>query len=187
MKTEEILKKMHSTEVYFENEETGKLQKKFNEILYDFNQVRPSDENKKQELMKQLFASLGEGVYIEQPLRANWGANTHVGNHVYANFNLTLVDDTRIEIGDHVMIGPNVTLAAGTHPLNPELRMKKAQYNLPVVIGENVWLGAGVIVLPGVTIGKNSVIGAGSVVTKNIPENVLAFGTPCVVQKTIID
>ncbi|EOL47160.1 hypothetical protein RV11_GL002682 [Enterococcus phoeniculicola] len=187
METEEIFKKMHSGEIYFENAETGSLQKKFNEILYDFNQVRPSDEKEKQQLMKQLFASVGEGVYIEQPLRANWGANTHLGNHVYANFNLTLVDDTRIEIGDNVMIGPNVTLAAGTHPLNPELRVKKAQYNLPVVIGENVWLGAGVIVLPGVTIGKNSVIGAGSVVTKDVPENVLAFGTPCVVQKTITE
>ncbi|KAF1296839.1 galactoside O-acetyltransferase [Enterococcus sp. JM4C] len=176
---------MHSGEVYFENADTGSEQKKFNEILYDFNQVRPSNEEKKQDLMKQLFASVGEGVYIEQPLRANWGSNTYIGNHVYANFNLTLVDDTKIEIGDNVMIGPNVTLSAGTHPLDPELRLKKAQYNLPIVIEENVWLGAGVIVLPGITIGKNSVIGAGSVVTKDIPANVLAFGTPCMVKKSI--
>ncbi|MGM0123961.1 galactoside O-acetyltransferase [Enterococcus sp. AZ194] len=185
MDTEEIYRRMHSGEIYFENPETGAEQKKYNEILYDFNQVRPSDEEKKQELMKKLFASVGDGVYIEPPLRANWGANTHFGNDVYANFNLTLVDDTRIEIGNHVMIGPNVTLSAGTHPLDPELRLKKAQYNLPIVIGDNVWIGAGVIVLPGITIGKNSVIGAGSIVTKDIPENVLAYGTPCVVKKKI--
>lgn len=89
------------------------------------------------------------------------------------------MDDTRIEIHDEVMIGPNVTICAGTHPLSPELRLKKAQYNLPVVIEKNVWIGAGTIVLPGVTIGENSVIGAGSIVTKDIPKNMLAYGVPC--------
>ncbi|MGL5298895.1 MAG: sugar O-acetyltransferase, partial [Plesiomonas sp.] len=123
--------------------------------------------------------------YIEPPLRANWGRHTHLGHHVYANFNLTLVDDTHIYIGDHVMIGPNVTLATAGHPIDPEYRKRLAQFNLPVRIGNNVWIGAGCVVLPGVTIGENSVIGAGSIVTRDIPANVVAFGNPCAVVRPI--
>lgn len=179
--------KLHSGEVYYENDmkELSQEQKQYNELLYDFNQLRPSEEKEKQKLLKKLVGSLGENVYIELPFRANWGSNTHFGNRVYANFNLTVVDDTKIEIGDDTMIGPNVTLIAGTHPLNPEQRLKKGQFNQPVKIGSNVWLGAGVIVLPGVEIGANTVIGAGSLVTKSIPANVLAYGSPCRVIKAI--
>ena len=109
----------------------------------------------------------------------------HVGKNFYANFNLTLVDDTDVFIGDDVMIGPNVTIATGTHPICPELRRKNYQFNLPIHIGNCVWIGAGSIVLPGVTIGDNSVIGAGSVVTKDIPSNVVAYGNPCRVIRKI--
>ncbi|OTN77218.1 hypothetical protein A5886_002315 [Enterococcus sp. 8G7_MSG3316] len=185
MNLEEIKERMHNGSIYYENAAIGKEQKKYNELLYDFNQVRPSDEEAKQEILTQLLGALGKNVYIEAPLRANWGANTYIGDRFYANFNLTLVDDTRIEIGDDVMIGPNVTLTAGTHPLDPALRLRKAQNNLPVVIEDNVWIGAGSIVLPGVTIGKNTVIGAGSLVTKDIPANCVAFGSPCVVTKQL--
>lgn len=185
MNLEEIKQRMHNGSIYYENTEIGKEQKKYNELLYDFNQVRPSDEVAKQNILAKLLGALGENVYIEAPLRANWGANTYIGNNVYANFNLTLVDDTKIEIGDDVMIGPNVTIAAGTHPLDPALRLKKAQYNLPVVIKENVWIGAGSIILPGVTIGKNAVIGAGSIVTKDIPANCVAVGSPCMITKQL--
>ena len=104
---------------------------------------------------------------------------------MYANFNLTLVDDGEIFIGDNVMFAPNVTLATGTHPIHPGLRSKKAQYNLPIYIGDNVWIGAGSIILPGVRIGDNTVIGAGSVVTKDIPSNVVAVGNPCRVLREI--
>ena len=130
---------------------------------------------------------MGESCYIEPPLHANWGIHTHFGDRVYANFGLTLVDDTDIYVGSYVMMGPNVVLATAGHPVCPELRRKQAQFNLPVHIGENVWLGAGVIVLPGVTIGENSVIGAGSVVTKDIPANVVAVGNPCRVLREITD
>lgn len=110
-----------------------------------------------------------------------------MGAHVYANFNLTIVDDTYVYIGDHTMMGPNVTLASAGHPILPELREHGYQYNLPIHIGKNCWLGAGVIVVPGVTIGDNSVIGAGAVVTKDIPANVVAVGTPARVLRKIGD
>ncbi|EGQ9054321.1 hypothetical protein GEN90_19755 [Vibrio parahaemolyticus] len=104
---------------------------------------------------------------------------------MYANFNLTLVDDTYIYIGNSVMIGPNVTIATAGHPIEPDLRREVAQFNIPVHIEDNVWIGANSVVLPGVTIGENSVIGAGSVVTKDIPSNVVAVGNPCRVLREI--
>lgn len=109
----------------------------------------------------------------------------HFGNYIYGNFNLTLVDDTHIYVGDYTMFGPNVTIATAGHPILPELREQGYQYNLSVHIGRNCWLGAGAIVLPGVTIGDNSVIGAGSVVTKDVPSNVVAVGNPCRVLREI--
>ncbi len=160
-------------------------QRELNELVFDYNNTRPTDGNRRQTLLRQIFEDMGEGCYIEPPLHANWGSHTHLGNKVYANFNLTLVDDTHIYIGDNVMFGPNVTLCTAGHPIEPELRRQVYQYNFPIHIEENVWIGAGVIVLPGVTIGKNSVIGAGSVVTRDIPENVVAMGTPCRVARPI--
>ena len=154
--------------------------------LYDFNQTRPTEAEKRTALLKEMFAEIGSGCYIEPPLHANWGGrHVHFGNNVYANFNLTLVDDTHIYVGDCTMLGPNVTLATAGHPILPELREQAYQYNMPVHIGRNCWLGAGVIVLPGVHIGENTVIGAGSVVTKDIPANVVAVGNPCRVLRPI--
>ena len=140
----------------------------------------------KQALLREMFAEIGEGCYIEPPLHANWGGrHTHLGSNVYANFGLTLVDDTHIYIGDCTMLGPNVILATGGHPVLPQLRERGLQFNLPIHIGRNCWLGAGVIVLPGVTIGDNSVIGAGSVVTRDVPANVVAVGNPCRVLRQV--
>ena len=135
-----------------------------------------------------MFAEIGKDCYIEPPLRANWGGkHVHFGNGVYANFNLTLVDDTDIFVGDNVMFAPNVVVAGATHPISPTLRAKKGQYNLPVKIENNVWIGASTVILPGVTIGENSVIGAGSIVTKDIPANVVAVGNPCKVLREITE
>ena len=148
--------------------------------LWEFNQLKPSEYEKKVQYMKEVFAECGEDNYIELPFRANWGGHhVHFGSRVYANFNLTMVDDGHIYVGDYVMIGPNVTIATASHPLETDLRRQGLQSNKDVHIEENVWIGAGAIILPGVTIGKNSVIGAGSVVTKDIPENVVAVGNPC--------
>ena len=157
------------------------------ELLYDYNQTRPTEQPKRRELLKVLLAEVGENCYIEPPLHANWGRNTHLGSNVYANFNLTLVDDTDVYIGDSVMIGPNVTIATAGHPIDPELRRKVAQFNIPVRIGNNVWIGAGAVILPGITIGDDSVIGAGSIVTKDIPAGVVAVGNPCRVLRPICD
>ena len=182
----DIREKMKKRKLYYSNDE--KLMKEklecFN-LLYDFNMTRPSEMEKRMILMKKLLAEVGNNCYIEPPLHANWGKNTHLGNDVYANFNLTLVDDTDIYIGNNVLIGPNVIIDTGTHPVKPDIRKKQAQFNVPVYIGDNVWIGGGSIILPGVKVGKNSVIGAGSVVTKDIPENVVAVGNPCRVLREI--
>lgn len=179
---------MKSGKLYYsDTEELFALQAKQMEILYDYNATRPRDKGYREALLKRLLAEVGDDCYIEPPLHANWGSNTHLGNSVYANFNLTLVDDTDIFIGDECMIGPNVVIATAGHPIEPELRRKAAQFNIPVRIGRNVWIGAGAVILPGVHIGDNSVIGAGSVVTKDIPENSVAYGNPCRVVREISD
>lgn len=151
-----------------------------------FNQTGSDELDKREELLKKMFGSIGEGCYVEPPLRANWGGK-HVffGDHVYANFNLTLVDDGNIYVGSNVMFGPNVTVATANHPIDIGLRKKAYQYNRDIHIGNNVWIGAGVIIVPGITIGDNSVIGAGSVVVKDIPANVVAVGNPCHVIREI--
>ena len=178
--------KMQSQKVYFcDDNDLMAEQTQCLERLYDFNHTRPSESAKREKLLKEILAEIGADCYIEPPLHANWGKYTHLGKSVYANFNLTLVDDTDIFIGDSVMIGPNVTIATAGHPIDPDLRKRVAQFNIPVHIGNNVWIGAGAIVLPGVKIGENSVIGAGSVVTKDIPANVIAVGNPCRVLREI--
>lgn len=179
--------KMHTGELYLSQDQSI-LEEQFNclERQYDFNATRPHELEKRSALLKEMFAEIGEDCYIEPPLHANWaGKHVHFGKGVYSNFNLTLVDDTDIYVGDFTMIAPNVTIVTGTHPILPELREHHYQYNLPVRIGKNCWIGAGAIILPGVTIGDNTVIGAGSVVTKDIPANVVAVGNPCRVMREI--
>jgi len=184
----EIKDKMHHQKVYLcDDQALVSEQMQCLETLYDYNLTRPSEVKKREIILSQLFAEIGDNCYIEPPLHANWGKHTHLGDHVYANFNLTLVDDTHITIGNYVMIGPNVTIATAGHPINPAQRIKAAQFNIPVSIGNNVWIGANCVILPGVTIGENSVIGAGSIVTKNIPENVIAVGNPCHILRAIND
>ena len=183
----DIFEKLHSGELYDPcDSRLAAVQTECLELLYRYNATTPREADKRRELLQKMFAEIGEGCYIEPPLHANWGGKfVKFGKHVYANFNLTLVDDTDIYIGDSVMLGPNVVLATAGHPVDPELRRLVYQFNQPIHIGNNVWLGAGVIVLPGVTIGDNSVVGAGSVVTKDIPANVVAVGNPCRILREI--
>jgi len=156
------------------------------ELLYEYNATRPTEQKKREHLLSKMFAEIGENCYIEPPLHANWaGKNVHFGKNVYANFNLTLVDDTHIYVGDYTMFAPNVVVTTAGHPVDPELRERVYQFNLPVHIGRNVWIGAGAVILPGITIGDNSVIGAGSIVTKDIPSNCVAYGNPCRVVREI--
>ena len=148
--------------------------------------TRPDEQEKRRQLLPQMLADVGPDSYIEAPFYANWGGkHVHVGRQFYANFHLTVVDDGEVFIGDRVMIGPNVTIATAAHPIDPSLRARALQYNLPVHIGSDVWIGAGAIVLPGVTIGDGSVIGAGSVVSRDIPAGVVAVGSPCRVLRPI--
>ncbi len=168
------------------DDEIIKEQIVFQDKLWTFNQLKPSEYDKKQRYMKEIFAECGENCYIELPFHANWGGHhVHFGSGIYANSNLTLVDDGHIYIGDKVMFGPNVTIATASHPINPELRDRGLQFNKDVYIGENTWIGAGVIIVPGVHIGSNTVIGAGSIVTKDIPDNVIAVGNPCRVLRNV--
>ena len=187
MDLKEIRERMYGQKLYYCNDEDlMREQMKALELLYDFNKTRPSEQDKREKILKKMFAEIGDDCYIEPPFHANWGGkNVHFGNGVYANFNLTMVDDCDIFVGNNVMFGPNVTVSAGTHPIHPELRSKQAQYNIPIHIGNNVWIGANSVILPGVNIGDNSVIGAGSIVTKDIPSNVIAVGNPCRVLREI--
>ncbi|MDR1219345.1 MAG: sugar O-acetyltransferase [Treponema sp.] len=156
------------------------------EKLYEYNLTRPTEQGKRLRILKEMPAEIGEGRRIESPPHANWGGrHAHFGRGVYCDSNLTLVDGERVYIGDYCMIAPNVVVATSGHPISPVLRKNYYVYNLPAHIGGNVWLGSGVQTLPGVTIGGNSVIGAGSVVTGDVPANVIAHGAPCRVVREI--
>jgi len=185
----DIWEKLHNGELYLPGDEAlQREQLKCLDRLYEFNRLKPSDLEGKTALLREMFAEIGEDCYIEPPLRTNWGGrHVHFGSHIYANFNLTLVDDTHIYVGDYTQFGPNVVLATAGHPILPELREQGYQYNALIRIGRNCWLGANVSVVPGVTIGDNVVIGAGSVVTKDLPSNVVAVGNPCKILREVND
>lgn len=179
--------KMHTGELYLPtDEEIQREQREKLNRLYDFNMTRPTEMEKRTALLQEMLAEIGEGCYIEPPFHANFGgAHVHFGKNIYANFGLTLVDDTHIYVGDYTMFGPNVVIATAGHPILPELRERAYQYNMPVHIGKNCWIGAGAIIVPGITIGDNVVIGAGSVVTKDLPAGVVAVGNPCRVLREV--
>lgn len=179
--------KMHMGDLYLPGDhEIMKEQFECLERLYDFNNTRPSEFEKRKKIMKEMFAEIGDHCYIEPPFHSNFGGkHVHFGDFVYCNFGVTMVDDTHIYIGNNTMIGPNVVVATAGHPILPELREKGYQYNNPVHIGKNCWIGAGAIILPGITIGDNVVVGAGSVVTKDLPGNVVAVGNPCKVLRAV--
>ena len=153
---------IHSQQVYDPTDDSIMAEQELcMERLYDYNHTSPSEHTKRAQLLKEMLAECGTGCWIEPPFHANWGGkHVHLSDYVYANFGLTCVDDTHIYIGEHAMIGPNCVLATANHPILPELREKAYQYNLPIRIGRNCWLGAGVIVVPGVTIGDNTMIGS---------------------------
>lgn len=183
----EMKDRLHTGELYLPQDDSiMEDQLKRLDRLRQFNQTSPLDLGRREAMLKEMFAEIGEGCYIEPPFHSNFGGgHVHFGKGVYANFNLTCVDDTHIYVGDYTMFGPNVTIATAGHPILPELRQQGYQYNMPVRIGRNCWLGAGVVVLPGITIGDNVVVGAGSIVTKDLPSNVVAVGNPCRVLREI--
>lgn len=179
--------RIHSGSLYQPNDPSIMLEQLgYLDLMDEYNRIPRRMQKEREEMLPKLFAEVGQNCYIESPYFANWGGHhVHLGSNVYANAGLKLVDDTHIYIGDCTMLGPNVVIATAGHPIDPELRSRGLQYNMPVRIGRNCWLGAGVIVMPGVTIGDDTVIGAGSVVTKDIPSGVVAVGNPCRVLRKV--
>jgi len=156
------------------------LREKARALVFEYNNILPVNDFKAHnKLLKKLFKKSDSKTLIEPPLRCDYGFNVSVGKRFYANYNLVLLDSAEIKIGNNVMLGPNVSIYTVNHPVHYQDRNKYLEKAKPVVIEDNVWLGGNVVILGGVTIGKNSVIGAGSVVTKDIPANSLAFGNPC--------
>ena len=169
------------------NDELVKERQDTKEVLYDFNLLRPSEIEKRNEWIGKLFGRVGKEFYIEPPFRCDYGYNISIGENFYSNYNCTILDCAQVTIGNNVLFGPNVSLFTAGHPIHSVPRNEGIEYAFPITIGNNVWIGGGVIVNPGITIGDNVVIGSGSVVTKDIPPNVIAVGNPCKVLKEITD
>ena len=150
-----------------------------------FNRTSFDEEEIRQQLLGQLLGGVGKGVNIKPPFFCDIGANIYLGDNVFLNYDCVFLDGNKITIGADVLIGPRVQLYTASHPLDPNVRKQQLEFAREIVIGESVWIGGGAGVCPGVTIGKNAVIGAGSVVVKDIPEGVLAVGNPCRVVKSL--
>ncbi len=155
------------------------------DMLWEFNSLRPSERERQQQIVRNLFGKTGERFQINQPLRCDYGCNIEIGEDFFANFNLTILDEAKVKIGDHAFIGPNVSIYTACHPLDAESRNKAVEWAEPVTIGDNVWIGGSVTILPGVTIGDNVVVGAGSVVIKDIESDCVAAGNPARVIKKL--
>ncbi|WP_302014011.1 sugar O-acetyltransferase [uncultured Akkermansia sp.] len=157
------------------------------QLVFRYNQSAPGEEGLRREVAAELFGRMGEGCYLEPPLRCDYGFNIRLGDRVYVNFNLVVLDCAAVTIGNDVLIGPNVGIYTAGHPVDPDLRREGLEFALPVTIEDGVWIGGHAVIAPGVRIGRNSVIGAGSVVTKDIPANVVAVGNPCRVIRPITE
>ncbi len=154
--------------------------------IYDYNLIDPREpDEKRTAAIKELFGSTGDRVWIEAPFHCDYGWNITVGEDFYANYNLTILDVAPVKIGKNVMCAPNVAIYTAGHPIDAVVRNSGLEFGKPITIGDNVWIGGNVVILPGVTIGNNVVIGAGSIVAKDIPDNVVAYGNPCKVMKNI--
>ena len=172
--------KMLAGELYLAADEELVAQRlKARRLARLYNATTETDDEQRREILSQLFGAIGETISIEPSFQCDYGSNIFVGNNFYANFGCILLDCARIEIGDNVLLAPNVQLYTAYHPTDPQVRLGGKELASPITIGHNVWLGGGVIVCPGVRIGDNTIIGAGSVVTKDIPANVIAVGNPC--------
>ncbi|MEW8956997.1 sugar O-acetyltransferase [Clostridium sp.] len=169
------------------DEELIKLRKNARRLTRLFNNTTEEEGSKKKEILKELLGGFQGELTVELPFACDYGVNIYMGKDVFINFDCVILDCAPVNIGDNVLIAPNVRIYTATHPIDPITRKEGIEYAKPITIGNNVWIGGGVIITPGVTIGDNSVIGAGSVVTKDIPANMVAVGNPCRVIKSVND
>lgn len=179
--------KMLAGEIYDANNDINLINEriKAKDLCFEYNNLRPSQVKKREEIIRKILGKAEGEFLIEQPFICDYGYNIEIGKNFYSNHNLIILDANKVEFGDNVFIGPNCGFYTAGHPLDYETRNKGLEYAKPIKVGNNVWFGGNVTVLPGVKIGDNSVIGAGSVVTKDIPENSIAVGNPCKVIKKI--
>ncbi|WP_207420294.1 sugar O-acetyltransferase [Desertivirga brevis] len=176
--------KMLAQELYYINDpELVEIRYKTRELVDEFNATGPRDVKEKEALQRRIFGSVGENVHIEKPIRIDYGINTRIGSNVFINFNFVMLDCCPVTIGNNVFIAPNVQIYTAKHPIDPETRNKHIGSALPITIGNDVWIGGNCVILPGVTIGDGCTIGAGSLVSKSIPPNSIAVGSPCRVVK----
>lgn len=179
--------KMLTGEIYDANYDKELIieRQKAKDLCFEYNNQKPSDLEKRREIIKKILGKTKENFLIEQPFICDYGYNIEIGENFYSNHNLTILDANKVTFGNNVFVAPNCSFYTAGHPLEAETRNKGLEYAKPIEIGNNVWIGGNVVVLPGVKIGDNTVIGAGSVVTKDIPANVVAVGNPCRVIKEI--
>ncbi len=167
------------------NEELKKERQKVKDLCYEYNQIKPSNHEERNKIMKIILGKTKGDFFIEQPFMCDYGYNIEIGKNFYANHNLIILDSNKVKFGDNVLIAPNCGFYTAGHPIEVEQRNKGLEYAKPIEVGNNVWIGGNVVVLPGVRIGDNCIIGAGSIVTKDIPENSIAVGNPCRVIKKV--
>lgn len=181
------IRKMMSGELYAASDNTELLERLqlTSELCHDYNQLRPSQVEERQALLRRILGATGQRFKVMQPFFCDYGFNITIGEDFFANTGLVILDEATVTFGDHVFLGPNCGFYTAGHPLDVERRNAGLQYSLPIVVGDNVWMGGNVCVMPGVTIGSNTVIAAGSVVAHDIPAGVLAAGNPCRVIRVI--
>jgi len=161
--------------------------KKAKKLVRDFNKTTEEDTPKRQEIIKNLFKKVGKGTYLEPPFYTDYGCNTVIGDNFYANYECIILDIANVKIGDNVMFGPRVSIYTAGHPIDSVVRNELFEYGKPIEIGNDVWVGGNVVFNPGVKVGNNVVIGSGAIVTKDIPDGVVAAGNPCKVIRAIND
>jgi galactoside O-acetyltransferase len=182
---EEVLEKIRQGLLYTETEASFRDSRRRPDLIFEYNQIRPSDAERRRSLLEAILGSVGERTVLLSPFHAGFGSNVHIGDDFFGNVNLTFVDDVEIRIGDGVLIAPGVILTTTGHPVHPDLRDDFRRFSEPIVIEDRVWIGSNAVVLPGVRIGYGAVIGAGSVVTHDIPAMTVAVGVPCRVVRRI--